>query len=159
VLERLPYTGSGPAISAGVGSAWKPRVNVTGDSTQGSTSTTFESASGIKIGDLIVISQINPSYAWGGDAFNVFFRENPIVFSSSTPHATGNIVGIYLKPYSYQDDIVGCVFGDPGVSIANGYTALADNGKGDFIKANYDLIWLQCDRRSDFPSGEPVLYH
>jgi hypothetical protein len=87
-----------------------------------------------------VVGQANCDSTHGGDAFNVFFRENPIVFSSSTPNATGNIVGICLNRYSYHDNVVGCVVGDPGVSITNRYTALIDSGSGDFIEESYDLI-------------------
>ena len=87
-----------------------------------------------------VVDQASCDTTHGGDAFNVFFRENPIVFSSSTPNATGNIVGISLGRYSYHDNVIGCVFGDPGVSITNHYSALIDSGSGDFIEGNYDLI-------------------
>jgi hypothetical protein len=87
-----------------------------------------------------VVGQVNCDSIHGGDAFNVFFRENPIVFSSSTPNATGNIVGIYLNRYSYQDYVVGCVVGDSGVSITNGYKAIIDSGSADFIKKSYDLV-------------------
>jgi hypothetical protein len=87
-----------------------------------------------------VIARITCDSDHGGDALNVFFRENPIVFSSSTPNATEGIVGVYLYQYSYQDNVVGCVIGDPGVSITTGYKALIDSGSGDFIEGCYDLI-------------------
>jgi hypothetical protein len=59
----ITYSAStGSAISAGAGQAWHSRVTVTDGATQGSTSITVSSSSGISVGDLIVISQSNPSY-------------------------------------------------------------------------------------------------
>ena len=72
----LAFNGTGPAISIGGGEAWGSRITVTAGFQQGSTQITVQSASSITAGDLIVISQKNPSYAtltgddgllsWGG---------------------------------------------------------------------------------------------
>ncbi|HMD68402.1 MAG TPA: glycosyl hydrolase family 28-related protein [Chitinivibrionales bacterium] len=73
----INYTGAGVAISAAPYiTSWSARQAVTSAVTQGTNQITVTNASGITVGDIIVISQINPSYAtlhgnngllsWGG---------------------------------------------------------------------------------------------
>jgi Pectate lyase superfamily protein len=73
----IHYTGGGAAIAATPYlTNWSPQVSVTSAATQGATQITLASAAGIAVGDLLVISQTNPSWAtltgddglltWGG---------------------------------------------------------------------------------------------
>ena len=60
----LNYTGSGIGIKATqYAPEWSAQVSVSSAATQGSNQVTLSSASGISVGDLVIISQTNPSYA------------------------------------------------------------------------------------------------
>jgi hypothetical protein len=63
----LNYTGTRTAIATPGLWNWSPRISVTSAATRGATQITLANASGIFVGDLVVISQVNPSYTFMGD--------------------------------------------------------------------------------------------
>jgi hypothetical protein len=93
-----------------------------------------------------VCSNLTGDNTHGGDAFNVFFRCYPIVYSASVPNPSSNIIGIDFESASYQGNAVGCVIGLPGSTTTTGYQAFSNSsdengtGIGTFISACYNLI-------------------
>jgi hypothetical protein len=91
------------------------------------------------------VNQLNCDSVHGGDCFNTFFREWNRAYSSGTPTPSGNNRPVIFWEMSYQDNLIGCVLGAPGLTYVPSYAPLSVVSKNGltatpYIASNYDLI-------------------